>query len=340
MKELFFGHYYLFLAAYLAVITALLLAVVKIFRRRWVGNARVRPAAMNLSILLFSILYTLLVLEGISAYLLVQSDGFGFTLASKEWFHRHWNPINSYGYRDHEPEWSDKIAFVVGDSFVAGHGIENINDRFSNILSRKLGKTWTVTMLAKNGWNTGDYLAAVRNHDKKPRVLIVSYSLNDIEAAASEKGVMRPKLREYPSGIIAPLVDHSYFLNWLYWRVFRSRLGSDTYWNHLKQAYSNDGVWAAHLQGLDSLIDFGHRVGAKIGFVVWPNLADVTGSKMLTSRVLEYLRNRSVIALDLSEHFDKVKTHELTVNSMDAHPNEVVHAEVARLLYTALAPWN
>jgi hypothetical protein len=126
MKTLFIGHYYLFITGYFAVITTFLIAMVYIFRRKWIKDNPTKKVIVNFSISIFSTLYILIVLEGIFAYAFVQSDGFGFTLASKRWSHNYWNPINSYGYRDYEPEWRDKIVFVVGDSFVAGHGIKKI----------------------------------------------------------------------------------------------------------------------------------------------------------------------------------------------------------------------
>ncbi len=81
-------------------------------------------------------------------FFFVKSDGFCFTLASKTWFKRYWLPINSLGYRDIEYTKDNlkgkRIVFVVGDSFVAGQGIKNYKDRFSNILQEKLGKSWAV----------------------------------------------------------------------------------------------------------------------------------------------------------------------------------------------------
>ena len=48
---------------------------------------------------------------------------------------KYWKPINSYGYRDieHVNLKEKKLPFVVGDSFVAGHGIKNYKDLFSNV---------------------------------------------------------------------------------------------------------------------------------------------------------------------------------------------------------------
>ena len=78
----------------------------------------------------------------------VSSDAFGHTLASRQWFAKYWKPINSFGYRDIEHDLKNlggkKLLFVVGDSFVAGHGITNPRDRFSDVLGAQLEENWEV----------------------------------------------------------------------------------------------------------------------------------------------------------------------------------------------------
>jgi len=314
MEILFLGHYYIFIAIYFVAISVLLLIGVYIFRRRWIKKSRTRTVVLNLSISVFFTLYTLLALEGIFAYSFVQSDGIGLTLASKRWFYKHWNPINSYGYRDYEPEWRNKRVFIVGDSFAAGAGVENINDRFSNILSTKLGASWNVTILAQNGWDTQDYINALINHDQQPDVIIISYFINDFEGAASDNGIKKPLVRIHPNKLIRPLVNYSYLINWIYYRIYKKYLRSDAFWKYVRQAYNNGDVWKAHLQELDALIEYANRVDAKIGFIVWPNLRDVSGSKDITYRVSNYLNNKGVMALDLSRRFEKRDANELIVN--------------------------
>ena len=80
-------------------------------------------------------------------------------------FERYWQPINSLGYRDYEwtPEkvGNRKRIVVVGDSFVAGGGVEKIEDRFSNQLGEKLGDDYVVMTVARNGWNTRQEIEGV-----------------------------------------------------------------------------------------------------------------------------------------------------------------------------------
>ena len=74
--------------------------------------------------------------------------------------------------------------------------------------------------------------------------------------------------------------------------------------------------------------------------MIWPNLKDTATSKDITQKVAHFLRNSGVKVLDLTPHLQSHKPQELMVNSMDGHPNERTHAEVAELLYEAMSPWN
>ncbi len=340
MRTLFTDHYYVLLVAYFVAITILCAAAAYVFLRLWNKDNPNRRFLVNTSISIFSTLYILLIFEALFAYCFVQSDGFGFTLAARQWFNKYWHPINSYGYRDYEPSWADKTVFVVGDSFVAGHGIKKVDSRFSNILANKLDENWSVTTLAKNGWNPGNYLNALKTHDKKPDVIIISYFINDIESAAAGKGAQMPSFENKPNKYIRQFTNYSYLANWIYWRIYRGSVGSNTYWHYLKQSYSDKDIWNAHLLELDALISYADEVDARIGFLIWPNLRDVNGSKVITNKVSEYLVNKGITVLNLTKHYENRSVSELIVNSLDAHPNERVNAEVAKLLYDEFAPWH
>src|SRR5467141_2375075 len=122
--------------------SALLLVWSFILRSVWTRTSTVRSLSMKVSISVSTIVYLFLALEVLFSSVAV-SDTFSFTLASQLWMEKYWHPINSFGYRDleHDPsEFENKeVVLVVGDSFVAGHGIAHIEERFSNILQKNLG---------------------------------------------------------------------------------------------------------------------------------------------------------------------------------------------------------
>ena len=340
MTTIFMEHYYLLLATYFVAISAFVLTVAYIIRRRWPRGGPVRSLAVNSLALLFSTMYALWALECAFSYVFVQSDGFQFTLTSRRWFHRYWRPINTQGFRDHEPRWDRKLAFVVGDSFAAGHGVRDIDDRFSNRLGDRLGSEWTVATLAQCGWDTHSYAGVLESHQQTPEVVIISYFINDIQHAAADDCLGTRQSTPSPGGLLGYVVARSYLCNWIYWRLYRGDLGGSEFWSCLRGAYQDGTAWNAHLGELDALVDYAERTGAALGFVVWPNLIDVAGSEAITSKVVDHLRGKGVAVLDLQRHFRERDPRGLVVNSLDAHPNEATHAEVAELLHETMAPWK
>jgi len=148
------------------------------------------------------------------------------------------------------------------------------------------------------------------------------------------------KSRKHPNKLISLFIDRFYLLNWVYWRVYRGHLVTDEYWNYLTRSYNNDEAWSAHIEELDALVNYAKSNNARIAFVIWPYLRNVSESKDITSKVSGHLAEKGVILLDLSRRYEKRDPNELVVNAMDAHPNEIVHAEVSDLLHQALAPWE
>src|SRR5262245_21618978 len=80
-------------------------------------------------------LVALVLLAGEGVFSMIdRSHAVGYTLAARLWFARHWTPPgNSFGYRDVEhPDDGKKKLFVLGDSFVAGMGIRDVRERFTD----------------------------------------------------------------------------------------------------------------------------------------------------------------------------------------------------------------
>lgn len=308
-----------------------------ILKHVWKNESKTRNLFKNVSLSIFSCLYFFLILDLVFGLFIVHSDGCDLTLASKRWFQKYWKPINSYGYRDYEPNWKKKILFVVGDSFITGHGIKNIKQRLSSILARKLGEEWTVAVIAKNGWNLVDEYNALIDHNKRPHKIILSYFINDIESAATANNLDPPQFIKKPNRLLQTFVEYSFAINWFYWRIYKRKLGG-TYWKYLQIAYSNPKIWKSHEQELKNIIGFAHQNGSQIVFIVWPNLNAIERSSELTSKVVQFLKNELVEVIDLTTHFSGRISETLVVNYMDGHPNTNINLEVAELVYKVLFP--
>ena len=311
-----------------------------LFRGLWSKQTRAVNLLKNLLLLLFTTIYFMIVLEIIFSTFFIQSDRRNFTLASRRWFQIYWNPINSDGYRDFEHKWEENIVFVVGDSFVTGHGIKDISDRFSGVLAGKLGTGWTVAVLAQEGWDPLKEYEALVNHPKKPKRIILSYFINDIDSAAQENGFNLPEMSlQQPGAFIRPFVNRSYFLNWIYWRLPLQERGF-MYWDYLEHAFNDPHIWKSHERELMKFVTYARQIGSDIAFVVWPHFSDIEGSTQFTSKVVDFLEGEGVKVIDLTRYFSGRDPDSLIVNSMDPHPNVKANAEVAQLLYDALSPWK
>lgn len=336
----------MFIVSYFLVISIFLTITIFVFRSVWTDNlSRVRQAFVNLSLVLFTIGYLFFVLEILFATVFITPQGLNFTLASQRWFEKYWNPINSFGYRDYEHDWNiitaDNLLFVVGDSFATGHGLQNISDRFANVLAEKLDDSWEVVVIAKNGWDITDEYNALVSYPKKPKKIILSHYINDIHSAAEACGFQIPYNIKWPPSAIQPLINKSYFLNFLYWRTIGKPVsGRDSYVKFIQKSYNDKQVWETHKKDLLNIIAYADTAGADIDFIVWPSLLDFEQSSGAVYKVCEFLETNNIDVLDVAARFKDRAGRQLTVNSMDAHPNENVHAEVADLLYTEYGPWN
>jgi hypothetical protein len=294
---------------------------------------------MKTSLLVATLIYLFLALELLFFSSFAVSDQFGFTLAAQRWNAKYWRPVNSSGYRDveHDPtEFNNRsVLFVVGDSFVAGHGIPHQEDRFSNILQRNLGEQYLVVNIAMNGWDTADEYRAIVSYPHKPQKIILSYYINDILGVAQKLGHGSPIRVEPPRNkALRYIIDHSYFFNFVYWRlyVFHNKDLGAKYWEYLKSSYSDPNVWEAHQKDLLKIVTYTQDQGIDLTVVVFPNLREVRGSAVITSKVAGFFRTQNVRVINLEPLMEDRDPKSLIVNSLDAHPNEALNKEVAELL--------
>ena len=142
--------------------------------------------AGNLLVLLFAGSLATLLGETYFRFWYDTTDSFSFSKTSQRWFERHWH-VNQWGFRD-EQEYSRsrssgkrRVTFI-GDSFTAGHGIRDVNDRFANRI-RNMHPDWEVHVLAKPALDSGAelnmlYELAQTTYEFDQVVLV--YCLNDI----------------------------------------------------------------------------------------------------------------------------------------------------------------
>ncbi len=306
-------------------------------------GGRGRSAGMAGLVVVDAVLAVLLVLELGMALFFAQSDGFNITMSSRNWFARHWQPVNSLGYRDAEPRpkaLDEKLVLVVGDSFAAGHGIDRAEDRFADRLGRDLGPGWRVANAAKIGWDTVDEGQALRAYPVAPDVVVLAYFVNDIYRAAEARHFELPFAVRFPQATLTKyLVDHFALANFVYWRLARIGNVEDAakgFWDRLGQAYADPEVWAEHARELDSIIDWCDERHVRLIVLLIPSLTDVAGTAPMTARVAAHFREHGVETVDLTGKLADRKPGDMVVNGVDSHANERLNAEIAGLLRQAI----
>ena len=277
------------------------------------------------------------------ALFFAQSDGFNITMSSRNWFARHWHPVNALGYRDAAPRPKapgEKLLVVLGDSFAAGHGIDRVEDRFGDVLARDLGKGWLVANVAKIGWDTVDEDEALRHYPVTPDVVVLAYFVNDIYRAAEKAKFPLPFTVQFPkSALTKYLVDHFALANFAYWRLARVGNVDDAakgFWDRLRAAYADPTVWAEHAAELDSLVGWCRERHVRLIALVIPSLVDVGGTAPMTAKVAAYFRERGIETVDMTPVLAGRDPASLVVNGVDSHANVALNAEMAVLLRRAV----
>ena len=332
-----------FIATFL-LLTLLLRITLRFFRGRWRRDTAFREAAAGTSLSAISIGYLLLVLEVCFASFYVQSDFFGFTLASQKWHHFYWKPINMMGLRDVDHSSEDfegkKPLFVIGDSIVAGYGINDYEDRFSNRLGQMLGEDWRVVTLATSGWNSRHEFMALERFSQQiiPHTIVLTYFINDNIRAIEDAGYTEPRTVVRPEGWKKKIIESSYLLNFVYWRIYRILHANEgeKYWDYIKKVSKDPRVWELHQKELQDFVDFAREHETRLIVLAFPHLLGIEWSSIFTEPVVDFFKSEGIETIDLRPHLEGRDPKTLVVCPLDAHPNEALHEEIAEILFAVL----
>jgi hypothetical protein len=308
--------------------------------------AFVKMAVANLLFLILFVGTACLAGEIYYRFVCDETDAFGFSKISQRWHDRHWHD-NGWHWRDNV-EYSTNIAHphrritFVGDSFTAGYGIKNVEDRFVNRIRRDC-PDWEVHMLAHPGFETGDEIktikAAISKGYELDRVVLV-YCLNDISDIMpgwkkSVDQMVTNKLRQNW------WTDNSYFLNSIYTRVvLRRDPNLRGYCDFVSRGYEG-AEWEQQKARLTEFVNAVRAHNGKIYVVTFPFL-HALGPRYpfeFVHRNLEtFWHSLSVPHLDLLTVYSNTPPRRLMVNRFDAHPNEYADKIAAQAIEKFLSP--
>ena len=294
------------------------------------------------NVLIFLVLLTLIpaVGEVYFRFFYDTTDSFAYTKVAQQWIRRHYH-FNKAKFRDNI-EYSLAIApgkrrvSFLGDSFTAGHGIKDVENRFANRI-RRLHPDWEIHVLASNGLDTGAELGFLTGFTKRgyqvDQVVLV-YCLNDINDLLTDWG---PVL-ETAAGKVSrrlPFYEDSYFFDLAYHRLVIARIPwVKNYFSFVREAYRG-GKWEQQKQRLRTLHEVVESRGGKLSVVTFPFLHALGADypyQFVHDELAAFWRKENVPHLDLLPVLKDFRPSQLTVNRFDAHPNEFADELAARAI--------
>jgi hypothetical protein len=294
---------------------------------------------VNLILLVFLGSFLLAAAETYYRFAVDTTDSFGRTRLNTRWFQRHWK-LNEMGYRDsvtvYPLAWAPgrhRITFL-GDSFTAGHGVTEVEDRFANRVRDAMEAE--VHVWADLGYDTGHHLELVQGLIGKgyqfDQVVLV-YNLNDIGDLWPKWKAMCDAIRSAPPPPL--LIRHSYFLDTWYYRL-KARLNPDiaNYCQSMIECYQGR-LWDEQQKRLKQLRDLVEGRGGHFLVVTFPFLQHLGPDyefRAVHAQLGRFWQDLGVPHLDLLDLYEAHRNETFTVNRHDAHPNARAHALAAEAI--------
>jgi hypothetical protein len=297
-------------------------------KSRWMGAL---ISLTTLIVLFFAAEYYLRIFQ-------ITTDQSNFTLAGHHWQENfNWDHLNTLGYRDHEPQTGGGLMHIaiVGDSFVMGQGINDLDDTFAQQLEARLGACCDVNVIAREGWDTQSAFQALQQYPITPDILIVSYYLNDIENLMSrsfEDQTSRYPLLDNPT--MFWIVFHFFVPNCLYYNLTltTSDQTADAVSGYIA-AHMDDAMWLRQAETLRAIKAWADERDAALIVLLWPHITAIEASQPAVQRVGDFMIEQGVTVVDMSAPLRAQPTAELIVNRLDTHPGIAAHRLAAGALY-------
>jgi hypothetical protein len=315
----------------------ILVESLKLFKIIFVDKT-INKLITNLAIVLYSIFLLFILLEATFMFI-PKSSHFDFTLACKLWFAKYWKPINSFGFRDNEPDNNNPVILFVGDSFTAGGGLKSIDDRFSNIVGKELNKKekkYTVINIGKLGANSRDEYDSMINFlhltGIKPEIIVLQYFGNDLENVLQKMGIDygRATIPQDASKFLILTVQSSYLFNYIYWSLPHSNI-TIPYVSSLYYAYKNDYILSQHKAELMSFVDYARENSIELIVTVFPYFLDIEMSdSMYAVDISNFFRANKVSVINVSQLVKNIPVSERIINKNDFHASKLVNRIVAQ----------
>lgn len=326
-------------------------STIRILKTRWLENLLVlitSPLLLFIALEVFLTVYPL-------------SSGGDDILTSTNWFSLYWEE-NSLGYRDEEPELNDRSekqnVLVLGDSYVAGHGIRDPKDRFTDICSNRLKEYVDVFNLGICGVDTKDELQMLRSFPITPDLVVLVHFVNDIgDSPIKDQRLSGDIHTHYPKRLYQNnfLIRKSILFNYLEFLFYQYNvskffdsvsslsldqlLATDLGRTVYLSSYTNDSLLEKHLVELEEIYGWCRKKDIKVQLVLFPNLMDNYYHEidsLVNIPISSHAESQNVQVLNLTPLFEDLQENQRMVGPTDSHPSRILHRIVADTLSTQI----
>lgn len=289
--------------------------------------------------------------EAYFRYIYEASDGIGFLKIAQKWHNRH--VIFSSNFRRDNREFTlaktpNEVRIgVMGDSITFGIGIENPEDRFSDILERKLRKDGinaVVYNLGMSGIDTDDEIEDFHRLEPKNLqfdLMVWQYFLNDNNTATTSANAQitkRGAQRLRKNLLLKFIVDHSFFADFLYWRlstkhdqIFKELVAEDL------RLYHEPSIIRGHQAQIHEFISELKSKNLPVIVIMFPLIHSEEIRQQSRNEYKDMLKVFQLASpsaiIDLEKAFAPYSIKKLRASRFDQHPNEFAHQIAAELLY-------
>jgi len=304
--------------------------------------------------LLATTLISIFILSEVVFSFIPQSQGNGqVDLGQRLWQVYFGKPINELGYRDNKLKErlnsGKKNLVFLGDSFTYGSGIENPEDRFSDIIKSKTSNTFEVFNLGKCQSDTRDELARLKAFKAHPDILILQYFHNDIIPTGMRYGYFdyrenKKRMQTKLFNVLMIPFKSSFFLNFLFVNVGNKLVNnfySSWYKNDINESFKNEACLNEHIRDVEDLISYCKSNKIKLYVLFIPDLTDIEFTQSIyTDKILPVLTKENISFVFIADNLKAYPADKLLVNAVDMHANEMVQKIIADKLMKEISEFQ
>lgn len=313
-----------------------------------ISNAKISKkqkiiATTFLATILFFFLNLTLV-EAYFKFIYDSSDGLGFLKVNQKWHERHVR-INGDFRRDEEfkLQKTREISRIcaIGDSITFGYGIENIEDRYTEILEKNLQEEEykvEIYNLAISGANFRDAVSTYRQYKfLNCDIIFYQYVLNDIRDNEKQAKILLENSEV--SSLTKKALNFSYFFDFVYWRLNQRYSDSFAKLQEIDFAdFKNQGKLKNHLSEISKFLEEIKSDNKKIVVVIFPMFYSLDNNYpgWIHTLIEAYFTKEGATVVDLLPLAIGKNLKDLRASRFDAHPNEYFHKLTAARVYEPL----